>query len=109
MRVIREPDASVSKGGSVSGPRSIFLNWVFLVLASVATQVFGNFFIYKVGGYSISSAFGFVRPFAAVFSGAMAALVMIGPVPALWPPRCEGNERRCATCNPRRDIDGRAW
>ncbi len=68
----------------MSGSRRILLGWIFLVLASVATGVFGIFSVYIFDGYSVSSAFYLAWPVAAVFSGGIAALVIVGPVLALW-------------------------
>lgn len=60
------------------------MNWFFLLLASVVTGVFGIFSLYIFDGYSVLSAFRFAWPVAAVFSGGIAALVIIGPLLTLW-------------------------
>ena len=68
----------------MSRPKRIFPNRVFLTLASVATGVSGIFSIYIVDGYSVSSAFSLAWPLGAVFSGAIAAPVIVGPLLTLW-------------------------
>ena len=68
----------------MSRPKRIFPNRVFLMLASVATGVSGIFSIYIVDGYSVSSAFSLAWPLGAVFSGGIAAPVIVGPLLTLW-------------------------
>ena len=68
----------------MSRPKRIFPNRVFLMLASVATGVSGTFSIYIVDGYSVSSAISLAWPLAAVFSGAIPAPVIVGPLLTLW-------------------------
>ncbi|MDU8946476.1 hypothetical protein [Ovoidimarina sediminis] len=65
-------------------PRSLFLNWILLVLVSTFTGAVGIFLVYLTDGYTVSSAAGFALSVAAVFSGGIAVFVVIGPLLTVW-------------------------
>lgn len=64
--------------------RGLLSNWILLVLVSTFTGAFGVFLVYLSDGYPVSSAAGFAFSVAAVFSGGIAAFVILGPILTVW-------------------------